>query len=271
MPRTADVRGLVITGFGMNCEEETAHALRMAGAKPDLVHFNDLLRGEARLLDYHILCFIGGFSFGDHIAAGTVFANKVKYRLRGPILEFVDAGRLVIGICNGFQALAKLGLLPGFEGERFERRVTLAPNDCGTFRNAWITLAANEKSPCVFTRGIRRLDLPIRHGEGKFLVEDHTVDAALEAGGQKVLFYADPRTGRPTEIFPHNPNGSPGGVAGICDPTGRIFGLMPHPEAFLSPWNHPDWPRRRLQGPLPAEGDGVQVFRNAVEFAAERL
>ncbi|MHC4600854.1 MAG: phosphoribosylformylglycinamidine synthase subunit PurQ, partial [Planctomycetota bacterium] len=241
------------------------------GAEAHLVHFNDLLAGDAALMDYHILCFIGGFSFGDHIAAGTVFANKVKCRLKENLSAFVDAGRLIIGICNGFQTLVKLGLLPGFEEERFVRKASLVVNDSGVFRDAWVTLTVNPNSPCVFTRGLERLDLPVRHGEGKFVVRDETVNSALEAGGQKVLFYADPDTGKPTEAFPHNPNGSPGGVAGVCDATGRIFGLMPHPEAHLLPWNHPQWIRRRLAGALPAEGDGVGIFRNAAAFASEHL
>ncbi|MHC5039734.1 MAG: phosphoribosylformylglycinamidine synthase subunit PurQ, partial [Planctomycetota bacterium] len=191
--------------------------------------------------------------------------------LQESLLEFVESGRLVIGICNGFQTLVRLGLLPGFAGERFVRKVTLGPNDHGVFRDAWVTLVGNPESPCVFTRGIKRIDLPVRHGEGKFLVAGPEIDAALDGGGQKALFYADPASGTPTEAFPHNPNGSPGGVAGICDATGRVFGLMPHPEAFLWPWNHPLWTRRRLEGDLPKEGEGIRIFRNAVAFAAETL
>lgn len=271
MANAPRVQGLVITGFGLNCEEETAQALRMAGARATLVHFNDLLYGKGTLSGARILVLIGGFSFGDHLGAGTVFANKIRHRLREPLLEFVDGGGLVLGICNGFQTLAKLGLLPGFEGERFARKVTLAPNDSGVFRDAWVTLTVDPESPCVFTRGIERIDLPVRHGEGKFLTADASVDRALDAGRQKALFYADPATGKPTETFPHNPNGSPGGVAGVCDPTGRIFGMMPHPEAFLWPWNHPQWARRDPKAPLPAEGEGLRVFRNAVAFAEAGL
>ncbi|MHC4777328.1 MAG: phosphoribosylformylglycinamidine synthase subunit PurQ [Planctomycetota bacterium] len=271
MGKNKRVRGLVITGFGLNCEAETAQALRSVGAEADLVHFNDLLAGKATPADYQILCLIGGFSFGDHIAAGMVFANKIKYRLKESLQSFVNAGRLVIGICNGFQTLVKLGLLPGFPGESFARKVSLTANDSGVFRDAWVTLIADPESPCVFTRNIDRIDLPVRHGEGKFVVMDDSVDRALTEGRQKVLFYAHPKTGEPTEEFPHNPNGSPGGVAGLCDPSGRIFGLMPHPEAHLLPWNHPQWMRRRLKGDLPEEGEGVSIFRNAVDFAAEHL
>jgi len=271
MDATENVMGLVITGFGLNCEEETAQALRMAGARADLVHFNDLLGRGGSLDGYHILCLIGGFAFGDHIAAGTVFANKIKYRLQEPLFDFVERGGLIIGICNGFQTLVKLGLLPGFPGERFARKATLGANDSGVFRDAWVTLAVDPDAPCVFTRGITRMELPIRHGEGKFLVEDADVDRALEEGKQKVLFYADPTTGEPTERFPFNPNGSPGGVAGVCDSTGRVFGMMPHPEAHLWPWNHPQWMRRKRTGTLPEEGEGVRIFHNAVAFARENL
>ncbi len=262
------VRSLVITGFGLNCEEETAQAFTMADAEAERVHFNDLLHDKRPLDRAHILCLIGGFSFGDHLGAGTVFANKIRTRLGEALAAFVERGGLVLGICNGFQTLAKLGLLPGFGDERFARKVTLAANDTGVFRDAWVHLRADPQSPCVFTRGIQRIELPVRHGEGKFVPADPDVLRALKAGSQVALVYADPETGEPTETYPDNPNGSVAGVAGICDPTGRIFGLMPHPEAYLWPWNHPRWTRSRIEGSLPDEGAGLCIFRNAVSFAS---
>jgi phosphoribosylformylglycinamidine synthase len=267
----SDVKALVITGFGLNCERETAAAFEAAGARAARVHLNDFLDGHADLAEFHVLAFIGGFSFGDHIGAGTVFANRVKHRLREPLAAFVRAGRLVIGICNGFQTITRLGLVPALDGRLFGQQVALAQNAQGVFRNAWVLLKANPLSPCVFTRGLDTLPLPVRHGEGRFVPADAATLAALQAQNLICLRYADPASGEPTAAFPHNPNGSVDAVAGICDPSGRIFGLMPHPEAYLSPYNHPQWPRQRLAGELPGEGLGLAIFRNAVDFAAAHL
>ncbi|MFA5206504.1 MAG: phosphoribosylformylglycinamidine synthase subunit PurQ [Lentisphaeria bacterium] len=265
-----DVRALVITGFGLNCERETTAALTAAGARADQVHLNDLLDGHASLRDYQLLTFIGGFSFGDHIGAGTVFANRVKHRLREPLAEFVAAGRLVVGICNGFQTITRLGLVPALDGNWFTQEVALAQNAQGLFRDDWILLKANPASPCVFTKGLDLLPLPIRHGEGR-LVPAPGVLERLEEENLVCLRYADPETGEPTQAFPHNPNGSVNAIAGICSPNGRVFGLMPHPEAYLSPFNHPHWPRQKLNGVLPDKGLGLRIFENAVAFArAER-
>jgi len=270
----AEVRALVITGFGLNCEAETAHALERAGASAALVHLNDLLDpspGGPRLEDFHILVFVGGFSFGDHIGAGTVFANRLRHRLAEPLHRFIRSGRLVLGICNGFQVMVKLGLLPGFDGDYTARRVTLAWNDCGTFRDHWVHLRADPESPCIFTRGIERLYLPIRHGEGKLLTDSDATRRRLAEQRQVALQYVHPEDGRPTDAFPWNPNGSVDAIAGICDPTGRIFGLMPHPEAYHTPFNHPRWTRQKIEGTLPEEGQGMRIFRNAVAFAREAL
>ena len=267
----SDVRALIITGFGLNCEAETSHGFRMAGAAPEQVHLNDLLDGQRALDEFHILAFIGGFSFGDHIASGRVLANRLKHRMEEPIQRFIADGKLVIGICNGFQTMAKLGILPGLDGDYRRQTVTLMDNDCGTFRDAWVHLAANAESPCVFTRGIDRLYVPVRHGEGKFATLDAPVLQRLESEGMVVFRYVDADTGEPTDAFPHNPNGSVRAIAGICDPTGRIFGMMPHPEAHLFVHNHPQWVRQRIAGTLPAEGEGVAIFRNAVGFARGEL
>ena len=227
MGKYSDVKALIITGVGLNCEKETAAAFESAGATAEQVHLNDLLNGKRKLDEFHILAFIGGFSFGDHLGSGTVFANRLKFRLSEDIKAFVKAGKLVIGICNGFQTLTRLGLAPALDGRYFEQQAALTHNDSGVFRDDWVTLGANEKSPCVFTKGIKTFRLPVRHGEGKF--------------------------------------------AGICDSTGRIFGLMPHPEAFLSPFNAPDWQSQKLEGRLPEWGEGKVIFDNAVKFAAENL
>lgn len=262
-PRSAP-RVLVITGDGLNCERETAHAFALAGAAPELVHITDILGGERRLEEFQLLAFIGGFSNGDHLGAGTVQASRFRHRLREPLARFVAAGRPVIGICNGFQTLVKMGLLPSAD---WEQTATITANDSGRYEDRWVHLAVDPASPCIWTRGLRRLFLPVRHGEGKFVLRDLAGALALRRGAQVVLRYADER-GRPTMAYPANPNGSADAVAGVCDPTGRIFGLMPHPEAYHSPYNHPDWARAAALGEtLPTEGEGVALFRNAVEFA----
>lgn len=260
----SDIKVLVITGFGLNCEKETAAAFRYCGASPELVHLNDLLNGKRELKEFHILAFIGGFSFGDHLGAGTVFANRVKFKLRGQLEKFVSDGKLVIGICNGFQTLSRLGMVPALNGSYFTQQAALAHNDSGTFRDDWCNLLANQKSPCIFTRGISTVRLPIRHGEGKFVADAATL-AEIEAKNLVALRYANADGSIATE-FPALPNGSLNSIAGICDETGRIFGLMPHPEAFLSPFNSPSWTADKIAGNLPEEGEGVVFFRNAVNY-----
>jgi len=265
------VKALVITGFGLNCERETAAAFQAVGASAEKVHLNDLLDGRRRLDEFQILAFIGGFSFGDHIGAGTVFANRLKYRLREALAAYVESGRLVIGICNGFQTITRLGLVPALGGAFFKQQVALAQNAQGVFRDDWILLKANPASPCVFTRGVDMLPLPVRHGEGRFVAQDAATLAQIEAENLVCLRYADPETSEPATAFPHNPNGSVNAIAGLCDASGRIFGLMPHPEAYLSPFNHPQWQKQKIDGILPEKGLGQLIFENAVTFAAANL
>jgi phosphoribosylformylglycinamidine synthase len=264
----AEVRVLVITGLGLNCEAETEAAFRMAGAQPELVHLLDLLehKGPRRLADYPVLAFIGGFAFGDHLGAGFVFANKIRYRLYDDLLEFIERGGLALGVCNGFQTMTRLGVLPGLDGDYRTPRATLAPNDRPGYRDAWVRLGFEQKSPCLWTRGIDAMELPARHGEGKIVAPDDVL-ARLKNNGQIVARYLGP-DGKPTQEWPHNPNGSPDAVAGICDPSGRLFGLMPHPDAHLYPFHHPHFSRRRIDGVLPAEGEGMKIFRNGVDAGA---
>lgn len=270
------VRALILSGYGLNCDYETEHAFRLAGAEPERVHINDLIAGYARLSDFHIMAFIGGFAWADDHGAGVILATKLRHHLGEELLRFVDQGRYVIGICNGFQALVNLGLLPGFATSGFKREVALTYNDSGNFRNEWVRLRI-EDSPCVFTKGITRIDLPIRHAQGKFVVHPDIL-ARLQEGHQIVLRYAR-EDGRPAKgKFPWNPNGSVDDIAGICNPTGRIFGLMPHPEAFCSMTNHPDWTRMLWKAPVEerealarGEGAGVKIFRNVVRSAEKAL
>ena len=258
---------LVLIGLGFNCEVETAEAFRLVGGEPELVHLLDVLAGERRLADYSILAFAGGFAFGDHLGAGFVFANRIRWRLYEELQDFVAGGGLAIGICNGFQTMVRLGMLPGFDGDYRTPRATLAPNDRLGYWDCWVRLAADPRSPCVWTRGIETLELPSRHGEGKFLTAGEADFDRLAAGRQIVLRYVD-AADRPTQSWPQNPNGSPGAVAGICDPSGRLFGLMPHPDAFIYDFQHPQWSRRRLAGGAPGEAGGLAIFRNGVDAAA---
>ncbi len=272
----SSVRAMVLWGNGINCEAETAHACRLGGAdEVEIVHFSDLLYGDRCLDDYHLLCLPGGFLDGDDLGAARAAANRFRYarvrttgeRLRDQLDRFIQSGKLVLGICNGFQLMVKLGLLPGLDGRYDHQVVTLTFNDSGRFEDRWVHLAVNPRSPCVFTWGCDSLYFPVRHGEGKFFCSDEGVLNWLNKDDLVVLRYVDPLTGRPTQDYPWNPNGSLQAIAGICDPTGRLFGLMPHPEAFLHRTNHPRWTREDL----PEEGQGVKLFRNAVDFIRQHL
>ncbi|PIE17077.1 MAG: phosphoribosylformylglycinamidine synthase [Proteobacteria bacterium] len=252
------------TGFGVNCERETAAAFTHAGAQVDALHLNDLIADPDRLRRARILALCGGFSFGDHLGAGRVLANRLRHKLRDALDAFVADGGLVLGICNGFQTMVCLGLLPS--GRPGPQQLSLRENRHGSFYDGWVTLGADAESPCVFTRGIERLEVPVRHGEGRLAAPPELVEQ-LEREHLVPLRYLDPETGLPTERFPHDPNGSALQAAGVCDPSGRIFGLMPHPEAFLHPENHPNWRRRRLASGHRGDGEGLQIFVNAVESA----
>ncbi|MDP3105239.1 MAG: phosphoribosylformylglycinamidine synthase I [Candidatus Methanoperedens sp.] len=256
---------LILTGYGINCDIETKHAFDLAGAQAERIHLTDLLDGSVKLSDYHILALPGGFSFGDDIASGKVLANMIKYNLGEQVQEFIEDGKLIIGICNGFQAMVKMGLLPAFGGDHSRQDVTLTFNDSGRFENRWVHMKSSPGSKCVFTRGIENIYLPVRHGEGKFVAKDPHVLEKLKKNHQIVFRYVD-KDGNPAG-YPHNPNGSIDNIAAICDETGRVFGLMPHPEAFMHRTNHPAWTREEL----PEEGAGIAIFRNGVEYCAEKL
>jgi phosphoribosylformylglycinamidine synthase I len=265
------VNVLIMTGFGLNCDNETAYAFELAGARTRLIHINSLIDGSARLEDFQIMVFIGGFSWADDHGAGVIQAVRLKTNIGEKILEFVDEGNLVLGICNGFQALVNLGLLPGFDRNYSRRSVALTFNDCGNFRNQWVCLKTNPASPCVFTRGIDTAEFPVRHGEGKFYADDETL-AALVKNNQIAVQYAAPDGNLARGRFPYNPNGSLQDIAGICDPSGRIFGLMPHPEAYNHWTNHPGWTRvketiKRQDGfPDSSPTVGIRMLQNGVDY-----
>lgn len=265
-----EVRVLVLSGYGLNCEAETAAGFRMTGARADVVHTGALLeQGAAGLAGVHILAFVGGFSFGDHIASGRVLANRLRFRFADALVRFVDDGGHVLGVCNGFQTISKLGLLPAFDrapGDPLApQQVSIVDNDRLGYRDAWVRLQIDPASPCAFTRGASGgvLEVPARHGEGKLVFADPSFARRVDDEHLVPMRYVD-GDGVPTEAWPDNPNGSPGGAAAMCDPTGRIFGVMPHPEAFLYPENHPDFTRWRAAGDTPRHGDGLGILASGV-------
>jgi phosphoribosylformylglycinamidine synthase I len=258
-------KALILTGYGINCDMELAHAFKLAGADAERVHLTDLINGTRKLSDFHIFALPGGFSFGDDIASGKVLANMIKYNLGGQVQEFIEEEKLIIGICNGFQAMVKMGLLPAFDGDYSTQDVTLTFNDSGRFEDRWVQVATNKNSKCIFTKGIDNMYLPVRHGEGKFVPKTRQVLTRLEKSNRVVFQYVD-KEGK-LAGYPHNPNGSVDNIAGICDGTGRVFGMMPHPEAFQHRTNHPAWTREEL----PEEGAGIKIFRNAAEYVREHL
>ena len=257
--RDRHTRVCIIVGLGINADAELGQAFRMVGAAASFVHVKDLIADPARVSSFGILAFPGGFSFGDHLGSGKVFATLFRRNL-GPALDgFVSRGGLVIGVCNGFQVLTKMGVLPNMSGSSTQE-ASLIHNDSGVFEDRWVRVRFDDRSRCVWTRGINEMDLPVRHGEGKFVVRSPESLARLAGDGLIALRYASPGGGPPA--YPEDPNGSDGHVAGICDPSGRVFGLMPHPEAFLHPQNHPDWTTGSIKS-----GEGLRIFDNGVRAA----
>ena len=253
-------RVLVLRAPGTNCDQETAFAFEQAGAKADLIHVNRLLENPSIPNDYQILCVPGGFSYGDDVAAGRILANQLQHHLSQTLADFKASQKLILGICNGFQVLIKSGVLLPDDGQ--VAQATLTWNASGKFEDRWVQLAVHGNN-CVFLEGIERLDLPVAHAEGKFVVRNEATLSALEQAGQLVLRY----TGKSTDgqvPYPANPNGSQANVAGLCDESGRVFGLMPHPERNIDPTHHPQWTRRGLG----EAGDGMQMFQNAVQYFA---
>ncbi len=270
-------KAIVITGNGTNCEMEAANACRLGGFdEADIVHISELLEGKVRLDDYHFLNLTGGFLDGDDLGSAKAQANRLKYaqveganeHLIDQLMRFIADAKPILGVCNGFQLMIKMGLLPAFNGNYLDQVATLTFNDCGRFQDRWVYLKNNPASPSIFTKGIEKgIYLPIRHGEGKFVAASPEVLKEIEQRNLAVLKYSDPAFSAPTMEFPLNPNGSVNAIAGLCDATGRLMGLMPHPEAFHHRTNHPRWTREDL----PEEGDGLIIFRNAVEYVKANL
>ena len=249
------VKVLMLRAPGTNRDIDTRIAFEQCGAEVDSALVTELFRGDKKISDYHVAVIPGGFTYGDDISAGRILANETRLRLGEDIKKFVDDGRLVMGVCNGFQVLVKARVLPGFDG-RNSQPMTLTANDSGKFECRWIHLKINQDSPCVFTRGMRSLYIPVNHGEGKLVATPDVLDRL-----NVVAQYTDP-AGNLEAGYPHNPNGSLRDIAGICDATGRIFALMPHPDRFLRWTQHPRWTRETQR----ETGEGLQVFRNAVDW-----
>lgn len=250
----AQPRVLILRAPGTNCDIETQFAFELAGAKAERVHINQLREKPSLINDFQVLCLPGGFSYGDDVAAGRILASQLQHDLGEVMQDFRSQEKLILGICNGFQVLIKSGVL--LPEDEMGPVATLGWNNSGRFLDRWVELQVTG-SKCVFLNGIERMFLPMAHAEGKFVARDNDILGSLDAAGQLALRYTKP------DGTPDNPNGSMADVAGCCDTTGRVFGLMPHPERFLDPTNHPNWTRMK---DLPAEGDGLAVFRNAVEF-----
>jgi phosphoribosylformylglycinamidine (FGAM) synthase-like amidotransferase family enzyme len=259
--RSARPRVCVVTGYGINADEELALAFDMAGGRASRVHVRDLIDAPDLLARFRILAFPGGFSFGDHLGSGKVFATLVRRSLGTAIPRFVRAGGLVIGICNGFQVLVKTGMLPDAAGESAQE-VSLIHNLSGRFEDRWVRVRFEGGGRCVWTRGLADMEMPVRHGEGRFVARSAEAFDALAARGLIAARYVARDGGEPS--YPDDPNGSDGHVAGICDPSGRVFGLMPHPEAFLHRENHPEWTAGGIAG-----GEGLRLFVNGVRAAAD--
>jgi phosphoribosylformylglycinamidine synthase len=263
MPRP---RILVLRAPGANCDRETAFAFSRAGGLADLVHVNRLLERPALLRDYQVFCVPGGFTYGDDIASGRILGNQIEHHLAAELHDFKHAGKLILGICNGFQVLIKCGLLLD-DDARQGPPATLDWNASGKFEDRWVYLRAVGER-CVFLRGVECMYLPVAHGEGRFVTRSPEVLNALDRNGHLVLRYSNGANsgmshGSTSAVpYPANPNGSSANVAGVCDTTGRVFGLMPHPERHIDRTHHPRWTRGEGRDP----GDGLQVFTNAVSY-----
>ena len=274
-------RVAVLTGFGINCDLETIAVFEMAGAVAHRVHVNQLVNGDTNLEDYHILAIPGGFSFGDHLGSGRLLGNRLRFGLRQQVRNLVKSGRPVIGICNGFQVLVKMGLLPGDSDVSLQQTASLALNDSGHYEDRWVTLEFNQDSPCIWTKGLKRMRTPVRHGEGKFVTTSRDLLDGWHATGQLVCRYIDPADLYPSSSdeslpYPLSPNASMRNIAGVCDPSGLVYGMMPHPEANHSQWLGATWTREgdhseAKSTAIAGQGEGMAMFRNAVEYVKNNL
>ncbi len=267
----AKVKVIVLRTAGTNCDGETVFAFRSCGADVEAVHINQLIGAQKHLEDYHILAIPGGFTYGDDIESGRILANELRLRLGEDLCRFIGDGKLMLGICNGFQVMVKAGILPGLldaqpeKGHDRSQTATLTNNDSGKFEDRWCHLKTEGKS--VWTEGIGDVVyFPVAHAEGKFIPQGQDVLAKLRDNGQVAFRYCHRDGGK--AVYPENPNGSVDDIAGITDPTGRILGLMPHPERHFLFTQHPFWTRLDPNG---LHGQGAKIFQNGVDYVKKNL
>ena len=265
-------RALILTGYGINCDEETAFAFRRAGAAADIVHINDLIANRSLLDRYQIFSLPGGFSYGDDTGSGKALANRIKNNLMEELLGFAGRDTLVLGICNGFQVMINIGLVPALKGVTGEAEAALEHNMTFRYQCRWVDLIVEKDSPSVFTRGMERLRVPVAHGEGNFFAPEDTL-GDIEKKKLVAMRYAAPEGGPAGGVFPWNPNGSMHDIAALCDPGGRIMGMMPHPERGMFFTQRDDWTMLREElsrrgGEIPEDADGMMIFINAVSYFA---
>jgi len=263
----ATPKTLVLTGYGINCDEETKYAFELAGSTADIVHINELIDKHKRLDNYQILAFPGGFSYGDDTGSGIALANRIRNHLWDEMLDFVNEDHLAIGICNGFQVMVNLGLLPGIFGDYGERNVALVHNESARYVDRWVDLKFSGR--CIWTRGIEYMTAPIAHGEGKFFASEETLNQ-LHVKGLVAARYVRGEICEHTGL-PRNPNGSLENIAGITDASGRLFGLMPHPERAIDFTHHPHWTLLKEQlkregKEIPRKGPGLELFEDGVSY-----
>ena len=258
------VKAIVLRAAGINCDMETENALELAGAEAERVHINRMIEDKSALKKCQILVFPGGFSYGDDVAAGKILANQIVHHLYDPVQKFIEAGKLVLGICNGFQVLVKAGILPGDGQSNRQDTVTITYNDSGKFEDRWVYLSPQTEK-CIFIEAGKQIYLPIAHAEGKIVTKDEAALEGLKSEGYVAFKYVD-EDGEEGPS-PVNPNGSVDSIAGLTDTTGRVLGLMPHPERYVRPTQHPHWTRLKDR----TAGDGMTIFNNAVKYVKENL
>ena len=257
-----NIKTLVLRTAGTNCDKETLYAFKLAGSQVDLLHVNELIKKKEILKEYHIFVIPGGFSYGDDIASGKVLANEIKFNLKDRLSKFVMDGKLVLGICNGFQVLVKMGFLPNIDNKFNKIESTLSLNNSGKFDVRWVYLKKENNSKCIWTKNLpETIYLPIAHAEGKFIPKNNNVLKILH-NNQHIVFYYSDKNGN--KDFEFNPNGSIDNIAGICDSTGRILGMMPHPERHITYLQHPNWRRENIRN--KSMGIGLEIFKTGVNF-----
>jgi len=264
------IKTILVSGYGINCEEETQYAFEKCGSQADIVHVNDLIENPGRLKEYQIFVFPGGFSYGDDTGSGKALSNRIKANLLDEIQEFTSRDTLMLGICNGFQVMVNLGLVPSLDNKAGEAQAALEYNNTFRYQCRWVDLKIEKDNPSVFTKGIDSLHVPVAHGEGNFFASPEVLKD-IEDKNLVTMRYINSNGDAANQEFPANPNGSLNDIASICDPSGRIMGMMPHPERGMFVSQRDDWPNlkedaKRKGTKLPEETDGIIIFQNAVTY-----